>query len=411
MDHREHESSTELSVGRRVLLVTPQPFYEDRGTPIAVRFVSRALGELGYDVDLLAFPIGQTVSLPRVTIWRSGNPLQLNSVSIGFSWKKALLDASLWQSFRNRLRVDRYDVVHAFEEAAYLASNLCPSRGVPFIYDMASAIPVELRRHAIFRSRPMQSVLSSIERAALNRASHVICSTGLAHYVSQKSPMTPVSEWRFPVVDQEQDESLVTSLRRNLDIAPQDWVLLYTGNFASYQGVDVLFAAFRIALRTAPQLLLVCVGATDAELVSWQRKIDAESARRARIIARRPAHEIPMYLSLADCLVSPRHATDNVPLKIFDYMGSGKPIIATRGRAHEPLLNPERAVLCDATPESLASAIVDTIARPEQARALARTAAEYAHRHFGWRAFVEFIRVTYCGVLERGNCSARLSNV
>src|SRR5690606_8496034 len=48
----------------RILVVTPQPFYEDRGTPIALRYLLRALTELGYAVDLLVFPIGREIEIP-----------------------------------------------------------------------------------------------------------------------------------------------------------------------------------------------------------------------------------------------------------------------------------------------------------------------------------------------------------
>ena len=79
----------------RVLLVTPQPFYEDRGTPIAVRYVAQALSELGAFVDILAFPVGRSVKIPRVRIMRCANPLGLQQVPIGFSWRKIVLDATL----------------------------------------------------------------------------------------------------------------------------------------------------------------------------------------------------------------------------------------------------------------------------------------------------------------------------
>src|SRR5579862_8341829 len=83
----------------RVLIVTPQPFYEDRGTPIAVQYVARALSEIGAEVDLLAFPIGQDVAINNVHVYRCANLLRLRRVPIGFSWRKVVLDASLWSSF------------------------------------------------------------------------------------------------------------------------------------------------------------------------------------------------------------------------------------------------------------------------------------------------------------------------
>jgi glycosyltransferase involved in cell wall biosynthesis len=110
---------------------------------------------------------------------------------------------------------------------------------------------------------------------------------------------------------------------------------------------------------------------------------------------------VPLYLALADCLVSPRHSTDNVPLKVFDYMGSGKPIIATKGRAHEPLLTAERALLCDGNPDALRAAILYAAANPSGMAGLAQVAGDYARRHFGWHPFVEFVRTTYAAVIDR----------
>ena len=44
---------------KRILVVAPQPFYSDRGTPIAVEHVIKAYTELGSKVDLLTYPIGK----------------------------------------------------------------------------------------------------------------------------------------------------------------------------------------------------------------------------------------------------------------------------------------------------------------------------------------------------------------
>ena len=73
---------------RRILVVAPQPFYEDRGTPIALRQVLQAASELGYRVDLLTFPVGSDVDLPGLTTIRAGNPLGVRSVPVGLSLRK-----------------------------------------------------------------------------------------------------------------------------------------------------------------------------------------------------------------------------------------------------------------------------------------------------------------------------------
>src|SRR5919112_1243404 len=58
----------------RILVVAPQPFYQDRGTPIALRQVLQALGELGRPVDLVTYPVGTDVTIPSLRVYRSANP-------------------------------------------------------------------------------------------------------------------------------------------------------------------------------------------------------------------------------------------------------------------------------------------------------------------------------------------------
>src|SRR3989337_787177 len=89
--------------GTRVLVVAPEPFYEDRGTPIAVCQLLRALSQLAYHVDVLTYPVGRDVDIPRVRCLRSWNPLRVRQVPIGFSLRKLLLDAFLIPEMARRL--------------------------------------------------------------------------------------------------------------------------------------------------------------------------------------------------------------------------------------------------------------------------------------------------------------------
>jgi len=388
----------ELEPGRdrpRVLIVTPQPFYEDRGTPIAVQYVARALGEIGVEVDLLAFPIGQEVEIKNVSVRRCANLLRLRRVPIGFSWRKIVLDASLWSSFSRLLSRRRYDMVHAVEEAAYIAAAICPRFRQPFIYDMASAIPVELQRQPVLKSRRIQRFLSRLEQWVLRRAAHVVCSPGLASYVHNQAPQAQVSEWRFPAQLPDVKRGDAESLRDRLQIAPDRRIVLYSGSFAGYQGIDLLLEALVQARQSNPELFLICVGATDREMAVWSRRIPEQLREHARIIPRQPRDRIATYIELADFLALPRGRTDNIPLKLFDYMVSGKPIIAMRHAAYEPLLDQTRAFICDPTSQALAGAITRACRSPREAESVGRESRRYARRQFGWGRFVDFVRDTY----------------
>jgi glycosyltransferase involved in cell wall biosynthesis len=115
-------------------------------------------------------------------------------------------------------------------------------------------------------------------------------------------------------------------------------------------------------------------------------------------------------MELANFLVLPRVAADNVPLKLFDYMASGTPIIATHGPAHEPLLDESRAFMSEPTVGALSATLVEACCGSRQrSEALARAARSYATEHFSWDRFVDFVRTTYIDALRETSELRRLA--
>src|SRR3990170_2772136 len=132
---RTRSPGGEPSDARRILVVAPQPFYQDRGTPIALRQVLEALSQLDYQVDLLTFPVGDDIVLPGLRTFRAATPLGFSSVPVGLSIRKVALDASLVTALGRRLARDTYSCVHALEEAAWPALAAARRHRIPLIYD------------------------------------------------------------------------------------------------------------------------------------------------------------------------------------------------------------------------------------------------------------------------------------
>ena len=103
----------------RILFLAPQPFFEVRGTPLAVLHLTRALAGLGHAVDLLTFPEGEAVANPGVRHLRSLR-LPVGRVKAGPSVAKMLLDGPFVAEAVARMAFGRYDVVHAVEELSLI---------------------------------------------------------------------------------------------------------------------------------------------------------------------------------------------------------------------------------------------------------------------------------------------------
>jgi glycosyltransferase involved in cell wall biosynthesis len=389
----------------RVLVVAPQPFYENRGTPIALLYVLRALSELGYRIDMLTLPVGQPVEVPGLRLLRTRNPLRIRSVPVGFSIRKLVFDALLCRDLRRALARRRYACVHAVEEAAFYATFLCHRKGVPVIYDMQSSLPEQLAQHPVLRSGVIQRALLWMERRLLQTADFVVCSAGLADHVRSTARGVAFREWHFPAAPPAAAAAEVAALRAEVNIPAGARVVLYSGNFAPYQGTELLFEAAPAVLAAVPDAYLVFVGAaTEVELA--RRVGDGAHAERVRVLPRQARERMPAFTQLASILVSPRNHGGNFPLKIFDYLAAGKPIVATDVPAHRAVLDDSLALLVPASAEAIADGLIKILQERELAERLSAAAARYARQHLAWSSFVHLVGEIYARAQARHGSGA-----
>jgi glycosyltransferase involved in cell wall biosynthesis len=381
---------------RRILVVAPQPFYQDRGTPIALRQVLEALSELDYQVDLVTFPVGNDIELPGLRSFRAGNPFRISRVPIGLSLRKVLLDLSLISALRTRLRQGSYSCIHAVEEAAFPAVLLGRRYRVPVLYDMQSSLTEQLLQWPGFRIPPVRQLLQAMERWLLNRADLVVASVGLAERVRRLAPQTTVREWHFASALPDASPGDARSLRHRLGLAPDAPVILYSGTFEAYQGLVELIAAIPMVRARIPQATFVLVGADRANGLATQEPAASLLREGALlVIERQPRPEMAAFLRMADVLVSPRAYGGNLPLKVFDYLAAGRPIVATDIPTHRTVLTEERALLVAPETEALAVGILRLLKDDREAARLGRAAEGYAREHLGWHAFVRSVNEIY----------------
>jgi glycosyltransferase involved in cell wall biosynthesis len=348
---------------------------------------------------VVTFPIGRTIDIPRVRYFRAANPFRVRRVPIGFSVAKLLLDVTLISALARRLSAGGYVAIHAVEEAAFPAVVLGQRFRVPVIYDMQSSLPEQLARHLAFRSGPAQTALIRMERWLLQRADSIVSSAGLAQRVRALAPGARLREWTYASALPAAPPGEAEGLRRDLGIRDGQPVVVYCGTFEPYQGLPELLAAIPHVREEAPDACFVLVGADDSSGTTVTRShADLVRAGALRVVKRQPRERVPAFLALADVLVSPRAYGDNLPLKIFDYMAAGRPIVATDIPAHRSLLDVECALMTGAWSPELASGIVRLLRDRPLAARLAGAAHARAEERFGWFEFVRSVDELYRGL-------------
>jgi glycosyltransferase involved in cell wall biosynthesis len=380
------------SSGDRVLIVVPQPFYSDRGSPIAIREVVRAHLDLGHLVDVLTFPVGEDFQADRLRFFRSANPFGIRDVPVGFSLRKVFLDLTLALELRRRLRGESYQLVHALEESAFPAVFLAKRAGVPVLYDMHSRLTEGLVRIPGMGRGPLRRAARRMEEWLFRTADVVVTSKGLADQVREIHPAAQLFEWHFSGSLGAASGAHQGSLRNSLEIPAAAPVVLYSGTFTEYQGIDLFLEAAALLDANAlnPHFVLVGCEPGEAEAVrTMARTLEIEG--KIRIVDRQPRSKIHAYFSMADVLVSPRISGDNVPLKIFDYLAADRPIVATDIPTHRTLLDERMAVLAAPNPVDLSDGIARVLQDSDLRERIRKGAREYARLHLGWSVFVDFL--------------------
>ncbi len=78
----------------------------------------------------------------------------------------------------------------------------------------------------------------------------------------------------------------------------------------------------------------------------------------------RPQSEMPLYMAAADVLVSPRVQGINPPGKLFSYLASGRPVVATNTLVHNQLLDEQCSILTAPNAQGIADGLVEALTNP-----------------------------------------------
>lgn len=384
----------------KILLLAPHPFFQQRGTPIAEKMLMEVLAANGYELDVLTFPEGEDLHIPGCRIRRTRAFPFTRGIQPGFSWKKLASDAVMLATALRMIRRGRYDVIHAVEESAFMALLARRLYKVPYIYDMDSGLARQMMDKFKVLTR-VRRLMHGFERAAI-RGSVATLAVCKSLEDEARAAIRPDG-----LVARIEDVSLLSESGGGADDLPEGLsggapIVMYVGNLQRYQGIDLLLESFPRALREVPAARLVVIGGDDESLRQYRaRCAELGIAESVCFLGPRPVERLGAYLQRATVLVSPRIHGDNTPMKVYSYLDSGRPLLATRLPTHTQVLTDDIARLVEPDPEAMGRGLAELLRDEVLRERLGKAAREHARREFTPEAFAGKLLHFYSSVEER----------
>jgi glycosyltransferase involved in cell wall biosynthesis len=383
----------------KILMIAPEPFFEPRGTPFSVFHRTKALSKMGHEVDILTYQVGKNVNIPNTNIYRNWKVPFIKEIKIGPSSKKFVLDFVLFFQGFSLLKKGNYDCIHVHEEAGLLGICYKNIFHIPMIYDMHSSIPEQMINFKFSNDPFTLKMASLMERRIVNSADAVIgiCPNLIktVHSIDEQKKAvvienTPMVEDLKNVSEKEQEK-----LRSELGLKNEK-IVLYTGTFEVYQGIDLLIDSISYVVKKHPEVKFVFVGGEKEQIKGFEEIVKLKNIQKDVIFSgQRPFSEMSKFMAIADILVSPRSIGTNTPLKIYSYLKSGKPIVATNLLTHTQILNDDVAVLTDPTPLAYAEGIVKLLDDPDLGKQLGENGVKLMNENYTYEKYFKKTKEIY----------------
>jgi glycosyltransferase involved in cell wall biosynthesis len=385
-----------------IAMVAACPFPANHGTPGAIREMSETLANMGHDVHIVTYPMGQDDIVVRFAkVHRTAPFRPERDVKIGPSPEKLLLDLALLRLVCRVIRRERIDIIHAHNyEGGLVGVGARWITGRPLLYNAVNLMTDELAGYQFIRPKWLVNRIATfldwlipIFPDHITAVSEDLKKWLVGHGTSERKVDVIPCGIRPEMFDSPAPEKF--RARYQINDRP---IVMYTGVLNAFQRIDYLLRAFAVALKEQPDALLLIVSALVSGPDEREHKKLADELGISDAVLWIGPHsleDLPSYLALASVTVMSRPECPGHPIKLLNYMLAGKPIVCFAGAAkgvrhlHDAFIVPDHD--CDALGRGIITLLKD--------RALAAGLGANAHAtvvaEFDWRQICRKIERIY----------------
>jgi glycosyltransferase involved in cell wall biosynthesis len=376
----------------RVAVVAACPFPCPRGTPIRIYRTAEALARRGHDVHVVTYHLGEPGEAPPFAIHRIADVPTYSKCSPGPSWQKlAVIDPLVVYRLRALLQAPGFDVIYAHHvEGLLLALAARGRRQIPIVFDAHTLLESELPFYRIGLGQTLKTLIGRGLDTLLPRlATRVIAvSEEIRRAFEEHSPELA---GRVAVIPN--GVELNTFDVSHASAGAGSNTLIYTGNLAAYQGIDLMLRAFA-ALRDRRQDVRLEIVA-ESGFAQYEPLALELGVRDSIDLVPLSFTEVPRRLAAATVALNPRTQCGGVPQKLLNYMAAGRPIVSFAGSAKHLRHGEDGWVVANDDVGGFADAIDHLLEDRSLARVMGENAREYVRSQRSWESVGERIEQVF----------------
>ena len=381
----------------KILFLAPQPFFQERGTPIAVRLALQVLAKRNNQVDFVTYHEGQDYKIDNINHIRACIPKFIKKVAPGISLKKIICDLFFTITVLKLVffSKEKYSVIHSVEESVFIALIIKWIKKIPYIYDMDSSLSMQITEKWTLL-KPLQGFLDFFEKMAIKNSVAVVPVCDALQIIAESRGAKDTQILRDISLLEKPNFSSEKNLKKIINCSNDDLLIVYIGNLESYQGIDLLIDSFSIAYQGHQQSQLVIIGGSEEHIKFYKDKSKKLNiSDRVHLIGPLPVSDLSTYLLQADILASPRTKGNNTPMKIYSYLHSGKVVIATNLPTHTQVMDKTVSMLAEPNSEDFGNKLLELLENKNLRENLGNAAFQLAEEKYTFKVFERDLNSLY----------------
>ena len=381
----------------RILYLTLENLSLHKGSVVHVKEIVNGLRKLGHHVGLVASSLNKSEEANR---FYNLNVIPSFMLRL-FRLKKQPYIVSLIFLFLYLLRIlPQYDIIYARDYHTVMIAlfpRLIFKKKLVFEINGIANEEQRLKNNSLLNSI-LVFLIQKAEKMATKYSEKIISVTPhIRAYLVQNYNCSPdkvkaipngVNTKKFQPIH---DEALLGQWKDRLEIAKEEIVIAFVGNLAPWQGVEYLIEVAPLLLKETKNIKFLIIG--DGILkMGLKEKVNRLGVSNHFVFAGMVNHqEIPFYINIADICVLPKRRLKSgySPIKLFEYMACGKPVVDTRVEGLEfieeegtgRLIEPENV-------EGFEKTLYDLIKEPEERIRMGEKGLQIARERFSWESRV-----------------------